>query len=84
MPDGIWPWWFVALDLVDIHWDALVGGKIDVAVPSAPFERSPSEADLTSIDVMALCLDHDFAMVGVARRTVRGWLDERDGARSTM
>ena len=26
---------------------------------------------------MTLCLDHDFAMVGIARRAVCDWLDER-------
>ena len=51
-----------------------------MAVPSAPFEQPPSEAefvDRPAVDVLTLCLDHDFAKVGVARRSVEGWLDER-------
>ena len=53
-----------------------------MTVSSASFERSGEAASSDgTTDVRTLVLDHDHAMVGVARRVIGAWLHER-GCRS--
>ncbi len=58
----------------------IVIGGTDVATSSASFDRSSVEAapiDGSAGGVMAMVLDRDVAMVGVARRAVGTWLHQR-------